>query len=42
MPEKRIYKHSEIIEICKDQKTFAACRDELMAAMNEGRVKMGE
>lgn len=42
MPEKRIFKHSEIKEICKDQKMFEASRDEILEAISSGRVKMGE
>ncbi len=38
LPEKRIYTIDEVRAICKDEKKFAACRDEIMAAQSEGRI----
>jgi len=39
LPEKRVYKRSEIREICKDMKNFSACRDDIMLAMKENRIQ---
>ena len=38
LPEKRIYTMDEVRAICKDEKKFAACRDEIHAAQAEGRI----
>lgn len=38
-PEKHIYSRAEIRQLCKDPETYAQHRDEIHAAMYEGRIE---